>query len=184
LQNAIMLLAQTVPEGRVFGMDSQTLIQIGIMLFNGIILALALGFILYNPVKEFLQKRSESIQGRIDEAEEAMTKANELIAEYTRRIEEIDKERVEILENARLKADEEGEAMVEEAKKEIEEMKRRSIETISEEKRRLKEEARLYIIELASLMAQRYVSLSMDDEAQARLFEEALAQMEDSQWQS
>ena len=111
------------------------------------------------------------------------TKANELIAEYTRRIEEIDKERVEILENARLKADEEGEAMVEEAKKEIEEMKRRSIETISEEKRRLKEEARLYIIELASLMAEKYITQKIDDDTQDKIFEETLAQMEAAQWQ-
>ena len=55
-----------MPEERLFGLDSQTLIQIGIQLLNGIILAVALGYILYKPVKEFLHKRSEGIQNKID----------------------------------------------------------------------------------------------------------------------
>ena len=62
MSSKIILLAQAVPEGRVFGLDSQTLISIGIQLFNGSILAVALAFILYNPVKDFMEKRREKIQ--------------------------------------------------------------------------------------------------------------------------
>src|SRR5690554_160094 len=103
----IVFSAQAVPEGRVFGLDLQTLIGIGIQLLNGIILAVALGFILYKPVKEFMQRRTDRIRNNINEAKAAMTKANELIAEYDRKIKEIDKERLAILEAARLKAAEE-----------------------------------------------------------------------------
>jgi F-type H+-transporting ATPase subunit b len=63
---------QTLPAGRVFGLDTQTLISIGIQLLNAIILALALTFILYKPVKRFLQKRTEMIQKKIDDSEAAM----------------------------------------------------------------------------------------------------------------
>ena len=91
MHSEIIFLAQVVPEGRVFGLDSQTLISIGIQLLNGIILAIALGFILYNPVKEFMQKRQEKIQGKIEDANETMVKANELIDEYEAKLKNIDK---------------------------------------------------------------------------------------------
>ena len=66
MYNGAMILAKSVPEGRVFALDSQTLISVGIQLLNGIILAVALGYILYKPLKKFMQARSDKIreQGR------------------------------------------------------------------------------------------------------------------------
>lgn len=182
--HGMMFLAQTVPEGRVFGLDSQTLISISIQLFNAIILAVALGYILYKPVKEFMQRRTEKIQTEIEKADATMAKANELIARYDTKLKNIDKERMEILEAARLKAADESKIILKEAKQEAYEIKKRSLESISEEKKRLKEETRLHIIELASFMAQKYITLNIDDETQDKLFEEAIAQLEDAQWQN
>lgn len=179
----LIFLAQ-VPEGRVFGLDSQTLIGIGIQLFNAIVLSVVLGYLLYDPVKEFMQNRKNRIQGRIDKADATQAKAEELIAEYDLKIKEINKERIEMLEVAREKANEEGEAIIEEAKKEARLIKERSLESVKADKKRLQEETRLYIIELASLMAEKYITKSIDDEAQEQLFEETLAQMGESQWQS
>lgn len=178
----MIFLAQTVPEGRVFGLDMQTLISIGIQLFNGIILAIALTYILYKPVKEFLDKRTESIKSRMDEAEKAMAKANELIAKYNEKLKNIDKESMEILEAARLEAVSESKKILDEARQEAYEIKRRSLESVEEYKKRLKEETRLYIIEIASLMAQKFISQNIDDQVQDMLFEEALAQLEDAKW--
>lgn len=184
MNNIMVLIAEAVPEGRVFALDSQTLISIAIQLFNGIILALALGFILYKPVKEFLEKRTERIQNKIDDADSTMAKAKELIAEYENKLKDINKERMEILEEARLKANEESRKIIEEAREEARQIKQRSLESIAEDKRRLKEEARLYIIEVASLMAEKYIAENIDDKAQDRLFQEALAQLEETQWQN
>ena len=57
------------------------------------------------------------------------------------------------------------------------------MEAVAEYKRRLGEETRLYIVEIAALMAQNYVAQTIDDETQDKLFEEALAELEDAQWQ-
>jgi len=184
LHSIVALSAQAVPEGRVFGLDMQTIISIGIQLVNGIILALALGFILYKPVKEFMQKRTERIQGKIGTADATMAKAKELIAEYDAKIKNIDQERLEILEAARLEAAYESKKILEEAKSEAQEIKRRTLESISEDKKRLKEETRLYIIELSSLIAEKYISKNIDNEIQDKLFEEAIAELEDTQWQN
>ncbi|NLK75160.1 MAG: ATP synthase F0 subunit B [Clostridiales bacterium] len=183
MHSMVVFLAQTTPEGRAFGLDMQTLISIGIQLANGIILAIALTYILYKPVKEFLQKRTDKIQGKIEDAEATMTKANQLIAEYETKMKYIDKERLEILEAARSKATVESKQILEEARKEAIEIKKRSLESIEADKKRLQEETRLYIIELASLMAEKYITQKIDDDTQDKIFEETLAQMEAAQWQ-
>lgn len=180
----IVLLAQNVPEGRVFGLDMQTIVSIGIQLFNGIILAVILSYILYKPVKEFMRKRTEKIQGKINDADSTMAKANELITEYDQKIKDINKERIEILEAARLEAADESKIILAEARKEAQAVKERSLESVSKERKRLQEESRLYIIELASLMAKEYISENIDDSAQEKIFEETLARLEDTQWQS
>lgn len=184
MQSRIVLLAQAVPEGRVFGLDSQTVIGIVIQLINAIILAVALGFILYKPVKEFMDKRSKGIQGKIDDADETMEKANELIAEYDEKIKNIDKERLEILEEARISATNEKNVILAEAQREADEIKKRASEGISADKKRLKEESQLYIIDIASLMAKKHIGKSIDDETQDELFKESLAQLEETDWQN
>lgn len=184
MQSEMMLLAQALPEGRVFGLDSQTAIGIGIQLLNGIILAVVLGFVLYKPVKEFMRKRSEGIQQKINDADAAMVKAQELISQYELKIKEIEKERAEILEIARLKSVDEGKLILEDAKREASEVKKRSSDSVLADKKRLQEETRFHIIELASLIAKKYITLNMDDETQDKLFEETLAQMEVTPWQS
>lgn len=184
LPSLFMLAVQAVPEGRVFGMDLQTLIGIGIQLLNGIILAVALGFILYKPVKEFMQKRTDRIQSKIDNADTTMAQAKALISEYDRKIKNIDQERIELLEAARQKAKEESKIILAEARKEASVLIQRSRDRIAEDKKRLREETRLYIIEVASLMAQKYIAQNIDDATQDKLFTEALSQLEEAQWQN
>lgn len=179
-----LLMAQSLPEGRVFGLDFQTLIGIGIQLANGIILALVLGFILYKPVKEFMNNRSEKIQSKLDDSDATMARANELIAEYEIKIKDIDKERLQILEAARIQAEGERKNIIEEAKKEANETKKRSLDSIADDRKRLQEETRLHIIELASLMAQKYITQNINNEAQDKIFDETLAQLEATQWQN
>ena len=146
MQSELMLLAQVLPEGRVFGLDSQTVISIGIQLFNGIFLAVVLRLILYKPVKEFMRKRSEGIRQKMNEADATMVKAQELISQYELKINEIEKERTEILEIARLKSIDEGKLILEDARREASEIKKRSSESVLADKKRLQEETRFHII--------------------------------------
>lgn len=183
MQNIVTLLAQTASEGRVFGLDFQTFVDICMQLLNALILAVALTFILYKPVKKFLDDRTERIQSKIANADETMARANELIAEYESKISEIDKERLEILEEARNKAADETKLILEEARREAREIKQRSLEIVEADKKRLLEETRVYIIETASLIAKKYIAQNIDDEAQNKIFEDMIAKLEDSQWQ-
>lgn len=178
-----MFLSQTVPEGHVFALDKQMLIGTGIQFLNGVILTVVLALILYKPVKEFMEKRTDKIQGDIDKSELTMEKANELIAEYEYKIENIDKEYEKVLQEARVEAADARKVILEEAHKEANRIKKRSEGIIESERERMKLETRPYIIELATLMAESYIADNIEKEEQEKIFNEALAKLEEAQWQ-
>lgn len=180
----LIFLAQTVPEGRVFGLDSQTLISIGIQLFNAILLAVVLGYLLYKPVKEFMQNRTNRIQSQLDDAEATMEKANQLIAQYNAKLKDIEIERAEIFNAARWDASENSKVIIEEAKREAEAIIKRARERVAADQQRLKEETRRHIIELAALIVEKYITANIGEQEQNQIFEETLAQMEEIRWQN
>jgi len=179
-----MLLAQNVPEGRVFGLDEQTFYTGALTLFNGIVLAVILGWLLYSPVKKFLNDRTERIKSEKEAAEATKARGNELIAEYDQKIQDIEKERIKILEEAREAANHETEIILKEAQKEAQALRARASESIDKEKERIREETRLYIIELASIIAEKHIVENIDNESQTQMFEESLTQLEETQWQN
>ena len=178
----MMLLAGVVPDGRVFGLDQQTLIHIGIQLFNACVLAVALGAILYKPVQEFMRKRSDRIRDQIRDAQETMLQADQLKTKYEHKLSQIEAERIRILEAARHEAAQRGRHIIDEAKEEAAVIKHRAAQSIAEESERLKEETRLHIIEVSALMAGKFVEQTIDREAQDKLFNQTMAQLEEAQW--
>lgn len=182
MHGIIIRLAQAGADERVFALDQQTLIQIGIQILNGIILAVALGLILYNPVRKYMANRTNSIQTKIDNSETMMTKAQELIAEYEFKLANIDKEYEKVLEDGRMKAAAEEKIIIEEARQEAERIKKDALESGSIERERVRLETRPYIIELATLMAEKYLTDSIDKEAQEKLYDEVLSELEDARW--
>lgn len=182
--NTILILLTQAADGRVFGLDTQTLIQIGMQLLNAVILAVALTFILYKPVKAFLNERSKGIQDDIDNANETMSRAKDLIAEYEAKIEDINSERIEIIEAARQEANEERKAILTEAEQEVHTMRQKAQALIAEDKLRLHEELRVHVVDLSSLIAQKYVSVHMDDETQENYFNKMIDELEGSKWPS
>ncbi len=182
MHGMIIRLAQAGTDERLFALDQQTLIQIGIQILNGIILAVALGFILYNPVRKFLAKRTETIQTKIDNSETMMSKAQELIAEYESKISNIDKEYEKVLEEGRVKAAAEEKIIIEAARQEAERIKRDALESGAIERERVRLETRPYVIELATLMAEKYLTESIDKEAQEKLYDDVLSELEDARW--
>jgi len=182
LMRQVLILLADVPDGRVFGLDRQTLISIGIQLFNACVLAAALGFILYKPVREFMQKRADRISGQLENAEKKMEEALELKAQYEKKLGEIDLERAHVLESARVAALERSKHIIDEAQHEAAALRQRTRESLEHERQRMEEEIRLQIIEVASLMASKFMARSMDAETQNRLFDEAMQELEEASW--
>ena len=177
-------MLETIPDGRVFGLDRQTLISIGIQLFNACFLAVALSFILYRPVSDFIRKRAERIRAQFSRAEEDIASASELKTRYEKKLEDIEQERAEILESARRLAVEKSRRILNEAEKEATAVRARAAADLQRERERVNEEMRLYIIELSSIMAGKFMANAIDGDTQDRLFAEATAELEKAVWLS
>ena len=173
-----------VPEGRLFDLDMQTLFSIGILLFNVCLLAVALTFILYKPVREFMAKRTEKIRAQLSNAADSMFKANELKAEYEQKLKDIEKERTEILESAHKFAAEKTKQLMDDARNEAASVRERSKADVQRERELLKEEVRSSIIEISSVMAEKFMTRSIDEETQNKLFNETIAELEETSWLS
>ena len=178
---AILLAA--APEGRVFGLDQQTLISIGIQLINAAILAVVLAYLLYKPVRKFLNKRAERIGGQMSRAEDEFANAGELKAQYEQKLEDIEEERIAVLEAAHQLAAEKSGQILSAAKREAAATRERALADMQADRERAQEEMRLQIIEVASVMAEKFVTQAMDAETQDRLFAETMAELEGASWQ-
>ena len=173
-----MLNLAAASDGRIFGLDSQMLISIGIQLFNACLLSVVLSFILYKPVRKFLNKRTEGIEAQINNAENNAVKANELKEFYEKKLEALESDRLEVLETAKMQAAQKRKQMLLDTEKEIAAVKKQALADIQSERENAGEETRLNIIEVATVIAEKFVVVSLDDNAQNRLFDETMAELE------
>lgn len=177
---AVLLTA--APAGSVFALDLQTLAVVGIQLFNACVLAAVLSFLLYKPVRAFMQKRTDRIQSQVASAQSELAEASELRAQYEARLKEADLERMAIMENARMLAAEKGEQIVAAAREEADAIRERARLDVQREFARAQEGLQQHIIDLSSLMAERFIAKSIDESTQDMLYEETLKELEEVSW--
>jgi len=167
---------------RILGFDQAFLVNWGLQIINTLVLAFVLTKLLYNPVKSFMKKRADRISEQIDKAEGDLKQAQEMKALYEDKLKYIDKERNEILDRARIQAIEKERGIIEEAKAEAEKIKNRAKQDIEREQVKAKDEIKKQIIDLSTLMAERYIAVAMNPEEQDKLLDKAIADLGAVQW--
>jgi len=177
-----MQVLTAVPEGRVFGLDAQMFASTIMQILNAVVLFGLLFFILYKPVRTALQKRTEKIKSQLDRAEQDMSQAESLKAQYAENLSHIEDERLEILDAAQKSAMQKGRDIVDGAKSEADTVKRQAQQVILHQQEQVRDSLRLHVIELSSAMASKIVSHVIDREVQDRLFDEALRELEEATW--
>ena len=172
------------PPGQVFGFNAEMFQTVGAQLFNALVLFVVLRFILYKPVRNFLQKRADRIKNQLERAENDMSQANILKAQYEQDLAGIEQERAEILDTAQQIAKEKSREIVHEGKQEATALLNRALSDIEHEKAEAKMALKQHIIDLSALMASKFVSQTIDQATQDRLFAETLAELEEAPWPS
>jgi len=143
--------------------------------FNVALLAVIMTVVLYKPVKKFLAERAERIKNDIDSARANNAKAAEIKADYQKMIDNIEKEKEEILTKARRDANKEHERIVLEAQKEAKHLIVKANDEIKVERENAAREIKTQIIEISTLIASRFMEISVDRQTQDKFIEEALA---------
>ena len=178
----MFFVLQSLPPGRLFALDTQTVVQMVAVLFNAGLLAFILSKLLYKPVLQLLHDRRARIIEEIQTAEKNREDALKLKAEYELIMKNVAEERQQILDNARKQAVERTQEQLAEARTEAEIVKSRALKEISLEQERAKSEMKQTIIDVSALMASKLLIKAIDADAQEQLFNETMAELEEIAW--
>lgn len=169
---------------RLINFDPQWINDIVITGINIFILFFALSYLLFNPARDYLEKRRKKIANDLETAKTSREDAVALKAEYEAKLKAIDKEAEAILDEARKKAKKQEAEILEEARNEAGRIIERANREIDLEKKKALEDVKTEIVSIASLMAGKAVAASMNVKIQDSLIEETLKEMGESTWQS
>lgn len=169
---------------RLFNLDAQLLADTALLIIAMLVMFTFLSYLLFNPAREMLKKRQDKIKNDIDSAQEEREQARLLKEDYDARIKNINKEADEILSQARQKALLGAEDIKAQANEEAARIIARAQAQIELDKKKAADDMKKEIISIASLMAGKVVSASIDTNVQDSLVEETLKEIGDHTWQS
>ena len=169
---------------RIIGFDWQLLHDAVLTGINIFILFFALSYLLFNPARDFLEKRRQKIARDLAEAADNKKTAQELKAEYESKLKEINKEADMILAEARKKAMIKETDILDEARAEAARIIERANRQVELERKKALDDMKQEIVSIASLMAGKVVASSIDVKVQDSLIDETLKEMGESTWLS
>ena len=169
---------------RLIGFDPQLLHDAVLTGINIFILFFTLSYLLFNPARDFLEKRRKKIAEELDQAAQNQKSAAEMKAEYEAKLKAVDKEAEAILEEARRKAKRREAEIIDEAKAEAARIVERAGKEIELERKKALDEMKQEVVSIASLMAGKVVAASIDTKVQDALIDETLKEMGEHTWQS
>ena len=143
---------------RLFTLDAQLLFDTLVMALSMLLLFTLLSYLLFNPVRDMLEKRKQRIVDDREAAKREKEEATSYKQEYEKKLQEVDKEVQVILSEARKKAMKNENAIIAEAKEEAARIMARANAEIELEKKRALDDMKQEMIAIASMMAQKVVS--------------------------
>lgn len=178
------ILASAEMEPRLFELDYQLLADASLMIIAVFVLFLVASHLLFNPVRDMLEKRQEKIKTELDSAASDMEEARALKEEYEARLKNVDKEAEAILADARKRALANENKIVADAREEAARIIERANTEAELEKKKAADDVKREMVTLASLMAGKVVSAAIDTTVQDSLIEETLKEIGEDTWLS
>ena len=169
---------------RLIEFDPQLLHDSILTGINIFILFFLLSYLLFNPVRDVLEKRKQKIAQELAAGAGDMASASALKEEYEAKLKNVNKEAEDILEAARKKAKTRENEIIDEARAEASRIVERANREIELEKKKAIDDLKQDVVNIASLMAQKAVGNSIDIVIQNALIDETLKEMGESTWQS
>lgn len=166
----------------LFDLTPQLLSDSLLTLISVMVLFFCLSYFLFNPAREMLKKRTDKIQGELQDAKQNQEEAAALKQEYEAKLKDINKEAEVILSEARKKALDNEAKMIADAKEEAARIIERAHVEAELEKQKITDDVKKEMISVATLLAQKAVGASMDDAIQERLVDETLKEIGEGTW--
>lgn len=180
----VLLSVGEMPKGSILHFDKSFLFEVLFYWINIVVFIGILVFLLYKPVKRFMNQRAQRIENQLEQSGLELQNAQKLKEEYAAHLRHIDQDREQVLQLAHKKALERGDQIIAEARKEAESIYHRGIEELRQEQENALDDMKRQIVEISTLMAGRFVELSMDRATQDRYIDQAIENLGDGLWQN
>ncbi|HIW59324.1 MAG TPA: ATP synthase F0 subunit B [Candidatus Anaerobutyricum avicola] len=145
---------------------------------------MAASYLLLDPVRKKLNDRKEKVMREQREALENREAALRMREEYDGKLREINKTAEQILSDSRKKAMQRENEIILNAREEAGRIIAGAKEEAALEQKRVNDEVKQEIISVASLLSEKLVAASLDEEKQNALIEQTLREIGDDTWQS
>jgi F-type H+-transporting ATPase subunit b len=142
--------------------DNINLYQCVFEVLNLIILFVVLRKILFKPVTEFMEKRTQSIVSAIEDADKQKAEAQEMKLHYEQQLSEAKGTAGKIIDEATAKAARKGDEIVAEARDEASVILASARAEIERERQQMLRDIRTQVVELAIDAASKVVESNMD----------------------
>lgn len=155
-----------------------------IQIINTIILFVALRMLLFEPVSEFMQKRSDGIANSMKDAETKNVEADELKALYGSKISKAEEEGHQIVRDAALRAEDRAAKIVKEAEQDAKNIKAKAELDIQREHEKAMNSLKDEIASLAVMAASKIVEKEMDESSHKTFVKQFIDRVGDTKWQN
>lgn len=144
-------------------------------ILNIVILFVIVRFIVYKPVKKFVDARKERAHNLTTEAASKLMKAKETEAEYNQKLADAAAEAERISENAAAEAKRRAEKILADAQSEADRIIEEARHEAEKEKSEILESVKPEIASMSAMMAEKILERSVSDEDTRRIAEEFFA---------
>lgn len=138
-------------------------------ILNLLLLYIVLKKVLFKPVTDFMENRTQSIKNSIDDAEKQKAEAMEMKRSYEEQIAHAKEDAEKIIRDGRAKAETEHDQIVAQAHSEAEALVSRAKEEIEGERRQMISELRAQVAGLALAAASRVIEANLDTDKNREL---------------
>lgn len=154
------------------------------ILCNVFILYIILRKFFWEKIKKFMDDRAAAVQDAIDAAEAVNKRADEKMANYSKRIANVEEEGREIIKASKQQADAQAQVIIEEARQQASDIIAKAERTIEQEKAQAMEEMRKEIASIAMLAAEQIVGREIDSVGQDAIIDQAIEDARSAKWQN
>lgn len=153
-------------------------------LVNFLILVGVLGKFLYKPFLNLMETRKQSIVDALDNAEAVNRRADEKMANYDRKIAKLEAEGREIIKEAKIKAEEQANEIIEQANQRASQIMNCAEKEIEREREKAVLEMREQIAVLSLMAAEKIMERDVEVNGQDQIIEQVLEEAGASEWQN
>lgn len=149
--------------------------------FHAVNLVVLVGAIIYfarGPVRNMLAERKKQVTADLEEAKRLREEAREMLSKYEAKLSGLDAECNKIVAEYEEMGKSERDRIIKDAKRQAEKIKADAELTIKNDIRNAREALESEMVQLAADLAEKQLRASLDDKAQANLFDGFLADIE------